>query len=272
MLKRQYYLTGGLVLLVALIVLNLPEDQAGKLKLTVGGLFLPLFGMAGSAQNLAEQTGNALAPRSALLQQIDELRKENQRLHEQLVQAQEASRENAQLRQALGWQQRVPWSLKPARVVGQDPANWWRTIMIDVGLRDKIRPNMTVLTSEGLVGRVTDVGFDRSRVVLVGDPNCRFSAQVQEPRDQSVVAKGIISPSASSLDRLLVDLVFVPGGSLLKPGQPVLTSGDGGIFQKGITVGQIVDVRTNDHGLNLEARVKLAVNLNRLEQVWVMLQ
>src|SRR5439155_19332777 len=101
---------------------------------------------------------------------INEHSKENLRLHEHLAQAQEASQENAQLRRALGWQQRVPWSLKPSRVVGQDPANWWRTIMIDVGLRDKIRPNMTVLTSEGLVGRVTDVGFDLSRVVLVGHP------------------------------------------------------------------------------------------------------
>jgi rod shape-determining protein MreC len=86
------------------------------------------------------------------------------------------------------------------------------------------------------------------------------------------VAKGIISPSASSLDRLLVDLMFIPGGSLLKPGQSVVTSGEGGVFLKGITVGQIVDVRTNDFGLNLEARVKLAVNLNRLELVWVLTQ
>jgi rod shape-determining protein MreC len=107
---------------------------------------------------------------------------------------------------------------------------------------------------------------------MVGDPNCRFSAQVVEPRDKSIVAKGIVQPSPSSLDRTLVDLVYVPGGSLLKPGQSVLTSGDGGIFRKGILVGQIVDVRTNDYGLNLEARVKLAANLNRLEEVWVLLQ
>ena len=80
------------------------------------------------------------------------------------------------------------------------------------------------------------------------------------------------SSDLSTLDRLLVDLIYMPGGSLLKPGQLVTTSGDGGIFQKGIAVGQIVDVRTNDYGLNLEARVKLAVNLNRLEQVWVMTQ
>ena len=178
----------------------------------------------------------------------------------------------AQLRQALNWQRRVPWPLKLARVIGQDPANWWRTVIIDAGSYDGIRTNMTVLTAEGLVGRVSEVGIDRSQVVMVGDPNCRFSAQVQDPRDKSVVAKGIISPSASTLDRLLVDLIYMPGGSLLKPGQLVTTSGDGGIFQKGIAVGQIVDVRTNDYGLNLEAQVKLAVNLNRLEQVWVMTQ
>lgn len=274
MLKRQYYMTFGWVLLVVLVVLNLPEQKAERLKLAVGGLFLPLFGMAGSTQNLIDQAASSLAPRSTLFKEISDLRKENQQLREQLMQVQEAWRENARLRQALNWQQRVPWQLKLARVIGQDPANWWRTLIIDAGSRDRegIRTNMTVITADGLVGRISEVGIDRSRVAMVGDPNCRFSAQVLEPRDKSIVAKGIVQPSPSSLDRTLVDLVYVPGGSLLKPGQPVLTSGDGGIFRKGILVGQIVDVRTNDFGLNLEARVKLAVNLDRLEEVWVLLQ
>jgi rod shape-determining protein MreC len=273
MLKRQYYITFGLVLLVVLVVLNLPEQKADRLKLAVGGLFLPLFGMAGVTQSLIDQAASSLAPRSTLFKQIADLHRENQQLREQLMQVQEAWRENARLRQALNWQQRAPWQLKLARVIGQDPANWWRTIIIDVGSRDRegIRTNMTVITADGLVGRISEVGMDRSRVVMVGDPTCRFSAQVQEPRDKSIVAKGIVSPSPSSLDRMLVDLVYVPGGSLLKPGQPVMTSGTGGIFPKGIIVGQIVDVRTNDYGLNLEARVKLAANLNRLEEVWVML-
>jgi len=272
MLKRQYSLPTGLVLLVVLVLLNLPEQPAARIKLALGGLFLPLFGMAGSIQHLAQQAGNSLVPRSTLLNQLEQLRKENEELRQQLMQVQDAFRENGQLRQALGWQRRVPWALQPARVVGQDPANWWRTMLIDVGSRDRIRPNMSVLTAEGLVGRIDKVGPDRSSVVMVGDPNCRFSAQVQDPRDKSVVAKGIVSPTASTLDRLLVGLIFVPGGSLLKPGQTVVTGGDSVLFPKGITVGQIVDVRTNDYGLNLEARVKLAVNLNRLELVWVLLQ
>src|SRR6266699_2497882 len=265
MQKRQYSLATGLVLLIVLVLLNLPEQPAARIKLALGGLFLPLFGLVGSVQQLAQQAGNALVPRSTLVKQLDQLRKENEELRQQLMQIQDAWRENAQLRQALGWQRRVPWALQPARVVGQDPANWWRTMLIDVGSRDHIRPNMSVLTAEGLVGRIDKVGPYRSSVVMVGDPNCRFSAQVQEPRDKSTAAKGIISPSVSSLDRLLVDLIYVPGVAVLKPGQSVVTSGDGGTFPKGITVGQSVDVRTNDYGMNLEARVKLAVNLNRLE-------
>ncbi len=272
MLKRQYSIATGLVLLIVLVLLNLPEQPAARIKLALGGLFLPLFGMAGSVQHLTQEVGNSLVPRSTLLKQLEQLRKENEELRQQLMQIQDSWRENAQLRQALGWQRRVPWQLKPARVIGQDPANWWRTIIIDVGLREGLRPNMPVLTAEGLVGRIEKVGPDRSSVVMVGDPNCRFSAQVQDPRDKSIAAKGIISPSVSSMDRLLVDLIYVPGVAVLKPGQSVVTSGDGVTFPKGITVGQIVDVRTNDYGMNLEARVKLAVNLNRLEQVWVLLQ
>ncbi len=273
MFKRQHYITFGSVLFVVLGVLNLPERAATGLKLAVGGLFLPLFGIAGAAQNLTEHVTTSFAPRNKLLAEIERLRRENQQLQAQLMQTQDAWRENTQLRQALGWQKRLPGQPRLVRVVGQDPANWWRTILIDAGIRDGwIRTNMVVLVPEGLVGRVAEVGFDRSRVLLVGDPNCRFSAQVQPGGERGAVAKGIISPNVGSFDRLMVDLAYLPGGSAVKPGQMVVTSGDGGIFPKGLQVGQIVDVRTNDYGMNLEARVKLAVNLDCLEDVWVLTQ
>ena len=194
-----------------------------------------------------------------------ELREANQRLRLQITQLQEAGRENTRLKQALGWQQNAGWKLKPARVLGQDPANWWRTLHINLGARDGVKTNTPVLTAEGLVGRVTEVGFTRSQVVMVGDPGCRFSALVQDTRD-----KGIITPEARTLDHHLVGFTFVPIGAGLRPGQWVLTSGDGGVFPKGIPVGQVVDIQTNELGLYLEARVRLSVNLNRLEEVWVL--
>jgi rod shape-determining protein MreC len=265
MSKRPYYLAGGAALLVVLIVLQLPERTAGQFKLMLGGVFLPLFGLAGSGEGLGQEAKQALTTHGTLLRQVAELRQENQRLQLQIMQWQEAWRENTRLKLALGWQQSARWKLKPARVLGQDPANWWRTLHISLGARDGVYTSAPVLTADGLVGRVTEVGFTRSRVVMVGDPACRFSALVQETRD-----KGIITPEAFSLDHLLVGFTFVPVGVGLRPGQWVLTSGDGGVFPKGIPVGQVVDIQTNEFGLYLEARVRLSVNLNRLEEVWVL--
>src|SRR5262245_35605490 len=188
MFNRQYYIALGLVLLIVLVVLNLPKHRAASLKLAIGGLFLPLFGMAGSAQQLTDQLGTALTPRSTLIREIERLQRENRQLQTQLMQIQDAWRENAQLRKAVGWKTRADWPLKLTRVIGQDPANWWRSVTIDAGSRDGVRPDMTAMTSEGLVGRVSDVGFDRSRVVMVGDPNCRVAAQVLQASDKGVVA------------------------------------------------------------------------------------
>jgi rod shape-determining protein MreC len=56
----------------------------------------------------------------------------------------------------------------------------------------------------------------------------------------------------------------------LKPGQRVLSSGQGGIFPRGIPVGTIVDTKPVDYGLSMEARVKLLVDMGTLEEVWVL--
>jgi rod shape-determining protein MreC len=65
--------------------------------------------------------------------------------------------------------------------------------------------------------------------------------------------------------------VYLPRNSHLRAGQKVVTSGEGGIFPKNIVVGQLVDFRSVDYGLYNEARVKLAVRMNTLEEVWVKL-
>ena len=73
----------------------------------------------------------------------------------QALQAAAIARENDQLRALLGWQRQAPWKLKLANVVMRDPANWWRTVQIDLGSRDGVRENLPVLTADGLVGRVS---------------------------------------------------------------------------------------------------------------------
>ncbi|HEX3857724.1 MAG TPA: rod shape-determining protein MreC, partial [Verrucomicrobiae bacterium] len=80
---------------------------------------------------------------------------------------------------------------------------------------------------------------------------------------------GIISAS-EPLDNSLVELTYLSGSANLKSGESVITSGLGGVFPKGIPIGQVVDSRPVEFGLYTEARVKLSANLGALEQVWVL--
>ncbi len=263
-MKRLHYIAVGLVVLLTLVILNLPSQTSARFKQGIGSLFLPLFGLASSSQELAGTAVDAVVPRRELLRLNDGLRRENQQLRLQAQQAQEIASENARLRQLVGWQRQTAWKLKLAKVVLREPANWWRTVQIDLGSRDGLRVNLPVLTTDGLVGRVSSVSLTRSQVVLLGDPNCKVSARVEnETRDT-----GIIGPSGP-LDTEFVELGYLSRNANLKPAQNVVTSGEGGIFPPGIPIGKIVDVQAVDYGLRTEARVRLAANLNALEEVWV---
>jgi rod shape-determining protein MreC len=266
MLKQKNYLALGAVALVAVLIFSLPPHATDRLKLAIGSLFLPLLGLAGTAQQLPVAAADAALTRRELLQQFEKLHRENDQLKVLTLQTATIARENNQLRSALGWQRQVPWKLKLANVVLRDPANWWRSVEIDLGARDGVVENLPVLTAEGLVGRVSSVGSSRSQVVLLGDPNCKASALVENPAHDS----GVISASGP-LDNSLVELTYLSGSASLKSGQGVITSGLGGIFPKGIPIGQIVDSRAVEYGLYTEARVKLNANLGALEQVWVLL-
>ena len=265
MFRKKNYLALGAVTLLALLILSLPPRVTARLKLAAGSLFLPLFGLANTTQQLPADLADSVLPRRELFRQIDNLRRTNEMLQAQAIQSAALARENGQLRSLFGWQQQAPWKLKLANVIMRDPANWRRTVQIDLGSRDGLRENLPVLTAEGLVGRVSSVGFTRSQVVLMGDPDCHVSALVENPAHDT----GIISASGP-LDTALVDLTYLSGNANLKPGQNVFTSGLGGIFPKGIPIGQVVYSWPVEFGLYTEARVKLLVNLGALEQVWVL--
>ncbi len=80
--------------------------------------------------------------RRELLQQFENLHRENDQLKVLALQTGAIARENNQLRSALGWQRQVPWKLKLANVVLRDPANWWRSVEIDLGTRDGVVENL----------------------------------------------------------------------------------------------------------------------------------
>src|SRR5882724_5105676 len=131
MLKRPQYIALGLVAVLMLVILILPAHTTARLKLAIGGLFLPFFGLAGTSHQLTEKARATLVSRSELIKQNAGLREENERLRAQALQAAEVLRENTRLHEQLNWRQlQKGWTLKPANVIARDPASWWRTVQI----------------------------------------------------------------------------------------------------------------------------------------------
>lgn len=267
MSKRPQWVAFGAVVLLVLVLLNLPDSVAARTKLAVSSLFLPLFGLVGSAHQLAGDGVKTVVPRSALIQDLDKLRQENQTLRLELARSKAQEEENRRLRQIVGWQQVSPWKFRPCHIIARDTANWWSTVRVDVGSRDGVRRGLPIVTAEGLVGRLETVGVTASDVVLIGDPKCRVSVVVRETGESGVLA----TLSGGVLDHRLVDLTHLPRNSLLRPGMTVYTSGMGGVFPAGIPVGTIVDSRSVGYGLYSEARVRLAADTSRLREVLVLL-
>lgn len=253
--------------LLTLVLLNLPHHTANQIKLAIGSLYLPLFGLSKSSQQVLNKTSDTMVSRSQLLRQNEELRQTNSVLEIRAMQADNLQRENERLTQLFGWQKQTPWQMRLARVIARDPANWWHTIQIDVGSRDGMKPFLPVLTPSGLVGRISRVNLTTSEVVLIGSSECKVASLVKETGDN-----GVITGGASPLDSSLVTLSFLSSSANLKPGERVVTWGEGEVFPKGIIIGQIADdARPTDLGYN-EARVKLAADLGSLEEVWVLMR
>jgi len=267
MLKRPHYIALGLIVFLTLVILNLPDKATSRLKLGLGSLFVPLFGLANSVQQIGSRTGDAILPRSEIVRQKEALQQQNQELRLQLMQAEGAQRENERLRRLLGWKPQKAWKLKLARVVLREDSNWWRTVQIDLGSRDGIKADSPVLGIDGLVGRIASVSLTRSQVVLLGDPNCKVAARVEnQTRDTGVIG------GSGPLESSIVEMGYLSRTADLKPGQNVWTSGLGGIFPKDIFIGKIVDAHSEDFGMSTVAHVKLGANLSALEEVWVMME
>ncbi len=267
MLRKPHFVLLLVVSLAVLVLLALPASVRSRVRLAAGGLFLPLFGLAGTAQAVGERAGAALTPRSVLDSRIRELEEQTRNLRAALTESQVAERENDRLRQMVGYPARNRWKLKAARVIGRDPASWWQAVHLDIGAQDGVLTNLAVLAPEGLVGRVAEVGSRTCRVVLVGDPNCPVSAALADTRDSGVVR----GASAGDFRGTVVDLSYLSRDAVVRPGQRVITSGQGGIYPAGITVGEVIDSRMVEAGIYVEARVRLAVNLAGIDHVWVKL-
>ncbi len=263
--KNRAVLLGLFLLLAALLWYSVSLRQQRETNLfeaLVLRVTAPAQSVLTSAINgVADVWGNYIN----LVDTVEEnrlLMEANNVLKSELNRLRENSLENVRLRRLLEFKETQSVQTLPARVIAEDATSWFRTVVIDKGSADGVLEGMPVVVAEGVVGRVIRNSQHESRVLLVTDAASAVASLVQESR-----ARGICRGQGSVL---IFD--FVLRKEKLVVGEPVITSGMGGVFPKGLLIGHIKTIDRMEFGLFQTIEVTPSVDFSRLEEVLVLLR
>lgn len=197
------------------------------------------------------------------------IREENERLKEELrkykaatTSYREAVATNVRLTKLLEFKETLPPPTLTAQIIGRDPSQWFKTLIIDRGSSDGVENGMPAVITEGIVGQVVNTSPHYAKILLANDPNSAIDAVIQKNRIQ-----GIIKGNGSSFD-----LYYVLKNAEVALGDQVVTSGVGTVFPKGLLIGTVSAVTKNRHGMFQNITVQPAVDFSQLEQVIIVMK
>ncbi len=173
--------------------------------------------------------------------------------------------ENQRLVELLGYMDKNPeYKYISARVIAKDPGSWFMEFTINRGTADGVEVDMAVVNQYGLIGRVIQTTSNTADVMTIIDSRSAAAGVVERSRDLGII-KGARDPESKVP---LCHLDHLPNDADLIPGDIVLSSSLGGIFPKGIHIGEIQEVKL-ESGSVAYAIVSPAVDFGHIEEVLV---
>jgi rod shape-determining protein MreC len=264
LIRHKRFLITAAFLLAAFLTyaLNLRnKEHANPLERGVMTLTAPLAGSASAGNQLA---GNLWSNYLDLL----DVRRENvalrasvKRLNERIVANNEAVVANGRLQALLNLKGTLEAPSLAVSVIGEDSSAWFRTLVVDRGSADGLLEGMPVLAAGGVVGRLVKVAPHSSRVLLLTDHASAIAALVQRSR-----ARGVVRGAGNGR----CSMEFTVKDEDVKVGDTVISSGIGGVFPKGLPIGEVTMVKKGEYGVFQTIEVRPTVNLGRLEEMLVL--
>ncbi len=242
------------LLMIALVGMflfwRIDSPRAERMRTAVIDCIVPSLDWAMLPVTRLSQMLSGFQSYARIYEQNQELRRELQKMEAWKEAAVQLEQENAKLL-ALN-HVRIDSALTSVTgVVMADSGSAFRqSVLLNVGARDGIVDGWATMDGLGLVGRISGVGQRTSRVVLLTDPSSRVPVTIQ-PSGQRALLTGDNSP--------LPVLDFIESPDNVRPGDRVVTSGDGGVFPAGLLVGQVA------LGSDGRMRLRLAADYGRLD-------
>lgn len=227
------------------------------MRMSVADAMTPMIGAVSKPVQDAATFVRNISGLSELQGENERLQNENARLREWYQTALLLEAENKSLRELLNVKLEPQSSYITARILSDVGSAFAKSLLVDAGLGSGVKKNQPVISGEGLVGRVIEVGNKAARVLLITDINSRVPVLIEGSNQHAILA---------GHNEAVPTLSYLPPDTEIKQGARVVTSGHGGLFPQGLPVGKIVMGEDGAYGVELFADFNRMVYVRMVER------
>ena len=230
----------------------------------VGTVTMPVRWVATTVGNAFEGFGKYFGTMRALNEENKALIDENEQLKEQLKDAELLEKENERLRDYLDMKNQYPsFALEEGMVISHSSGNYITNFTLNRGTLHGIKTNMPVITKEGIVGYVVEVGLNWCMVSTLIETATSVGAYI--PRSDVV---GIVSGDYSMRQQGTCKIGYIDASADVQVGDTVYSSGTGSVYPADLKIGTVTAIEVDEYNRTLVATVTPAVDFSELK--WVM--
>ena len=239
------------VMLLGLFLLwRIDSPRIERLRMEITDRVIPNFSAMMAPVTSAANILRSARSYTRIYQQNQELRRELQQMKAWKEAALQREQENARLLDLNNVRLDPKFTKITAVVLADSGSPFRQTVLLNVGRRDGIVDGWAAIDGIGLVGRIAGVGERTSRVILLTDTSSHIAVSIESNGQRAMIVGDNTSRPP---------LEFLETPETVRPGDRVVTSGDGGVFPSGLLVGQVTQTQSG------RLRVRLAADMQRLE-------
>lgn len=263
MKNKKFAVIPVIILVIAIVALCVFTPVFKTVSSWIGNVLTPVQSGFTSAYKGAENVFDGWKNTKKLAEENKQLKAEIDKIKESNKEWSAYKKENDRLKSLLELKnQRESFNPVAATVIGKDAGNWFNIFTVNKGKDSGITENTPVISSKGVVGRVSQVGNNWAKIVSVINYDHSVSGMIS--RTEDLVQ---IDGDLALMKEGLLKMTVITEGADIIIGDTVVTSGIGGIYPKGIFIGTVTEFRNNSEGTGKYAIVKPDVDFQRVYDV-----
>ena len=252
-----------IILILVVILSNIDVKNMSYVENAFSSFVMPIQNGLTYLKNKIAGNDSFFTDINNLQAENEELKNKNSELEQSLRELEILKAENETLKEYVNLKDKYQeYETIPAYIINKDITNYNSTIVINVGEKDGIKPNMTVIADQGLVGHVISTTETTAKVQTIIDTASSVSCTLSTSRE-AIIVTGTLERAST------LKATYIPTEATVLENDKIETSGLGGIYPKGITIGTVKEVVETKNITNRYAYVETAVDFKKLETVLV---